>query len=82
MEVEQWLLVWFEKNTDFTYDIIQQKVKTSFILEGWVDSLKFVSLITEIEDHFKIKFSGDEFHSEAFSTISGLTQLIQNKIQE
>ena len=44
-------------------------------------SLKFVSLITEIEDHFKIKFSGDEFHSDAFSTISGLTQLIQNKIQ-
>ena len=82
MEVEQWLTAWFEKNTDFNYDIIKQKVITSIILEGWVDSLKFVLLITEIEDHFKIKFSSDEFHSDAFSTISGLTQLIQNKIQE
>ena len=58
MEVEQWLLVWFEKNTDFTYNIIQEKAKTSFILERWIDSLKFISLITEIEEHFKIKFSG------------------------
>ena len=82
MEVEQWLIAWFEKNTDFTDDIIQEKVKTSFILEGWIDSLTLVLLITEIEDHFKIKFSGDEFHSDSFSTISGLTQIIQNKIKE
>ena len=82
MEVEQWLIAWFEKNTDFTDDIIQEKVKTSFILEGWIDSLTLVLLITEIEYHFKIKFSGDEFHSDSFSTISGLTQIIQNKIKE
>ena len=82
MEVEQWLIAWFEKNTDFTDDIIQEKVKTSFILEGWIDSLTLVLLITEIEDHFKIKFSGDEFHSDSLSTISCLTQIIQNKIKE
>ena len=81
MEVEQWLISWFEKNTDFTNDIIQEKMKTSFILEGWIDSLTLVLLITEIENHFKIKFSGDEFHSDSFSTISGLTQIIQNKIK-
>ena len=82
MEVQQWLVDWFEKNTDYTPDIIHEKIETSFLLENWIDSLKFILLITEVEDHFKIKFSGDEFNSEGFSTISGLTQIVQNKIQE
>ncbi len=79
MQVEEWLINWFEKNTDLTSDIIQEKIKTSFLSEQWLDSFKFILLITEIEDYFKIKFSGEEFHSDEFSTIFGLTQIIKNK---
>jgi len=79
MQVEEWLINWFEKNTDLTSDIIQEKIKTSFLSEQWLDSFTFILLITEIEDYFKIKFSGEEFHSDEFSTIFGLTQIIKNK---
>ena len=44
--------------------------------------LKFLVLITKVEEYFKIEFSGDEFHSESFSTISGLAGIIQNKINK
>lgn len=82
MEIQHWLIEWFENNTDLNREFIQDKTQTSFLLEKWIDSLKFVLLITELEDHFKIKFSGNEFHSESFSTISGLIPIIQNKINE
>ncbi len=82
MEIQKWLIDWFEKNTDFTHDKIQENTQTSFLLEKWIDSLKFLVLITKVEEYFKIEFSVDEFHSESFSTISGLVGIIQNKINK
>ena len=29
MEIQQWLIGWFENNTDYTHDIIQEKVNAN-----------------------------------------------------
>ena len=80
MKIQDWLINWFDNNTEFSHNKIKEQIHLSFLLEKWIDSLKFVLLITEIEDNFKIKFSGDEFHSDKFSTIIGLNDIIQSKL--
>ena len=47
-----------------------------------IDSFKFISFITEIENFFKIKFSNDEFQNRDFASIEGLSKILSEKIHD
>ena len=81
MKIIKWLIDWFEKNSDVLRDDIEQNINESYFLRGWIDSLKFINLITDIEEEFKITFSNDEFQNREFATLNGLTDIIKKKYE-
>ena len=82
MPVKEWLINWFEKNSDLNLDEIVKNLSEDYLAKGWIDSFKFVSFITDIEDEFKITFSNEEFQSRSFSTINGLKEIIEARIEK
>jgi D-alanine--poly(phosphoribitol) ligase subunit 2 len=79
MEPKMWLTNWFEKNSLATGVNMKNSLKENYLENGWIDSLKFIELITQIEEKFGIRFSNDEFLDRKFSTIEGLTKIIERK---
>jgi len=82
MEIKTVIIQWFEKNSEFTKTEIDQNLEKNYLLLGWIDSLKFVSFVSFLEEYFKIRFSNDEFQNTEFSTINGLVTIIKGKLNE
>lgn len=82
METKEWIVDWFVKNSNVSTELIRKNFEENYLENGWIDSLKFVSFITELEDKFKIKFSNEEFQNTKFSTVEGLSQIIEEKLNE
>jgi len=80
--IKNWIIDWFSRNSNLEKSQIEQNTNENYLLKGWIDSLKFIQLITEIEEAFNIMFSNDEFQQREFSTILGLTQVIGYRINE
>ena len=79
MDVENWLFDWFEKNTPAKKHEISKKLAENYFKNGWLDSLKFIELINDVEQEFEILFSNDEFQNRKFATINGLREIITGK---
>ena len=79
MDVENWLFDWFEKNTPAKKHEISKKLSENYFENGWLDSLKFIELINDVEQEFEILFSNDEFQNRKFATINGLREIITGK---
>jgi len=82
MNEKEWIITWFEKNSDLTKEEIQNNASEDYLAKGWIDSFKFISFITEIEAEFKITFSTDEFQNRAFATLDGLSKIIEARIEK
>lgn len=80
MNVKNWINDWFAQNTNIQKNEIEQNTNQDYFIKGWIDSLKFILLISDMEEHFQINFSNDEFQNREFSTIDGLTKIIEDKI--
>ena len=57
-----------------------QNLNENYLEKGWIDSLKFISLVTDIELKFSITFSNDMFQNKAFTTIGGLIHIIDSEV--
>jgi len=79
LDVENWLFDWFEKNTPAKKHEISKKLGENYFENGWLDSLKFIELINDVEQKFEILFSNDEFQNRKFATINGLREIITGK---
>jgi len=82
MNVKEWLIDWFEKNSDLSKEDIEKNVSDDYLAKSWIDSFKFVSFVTEIEEEFKITFSTNEFQNRAFATLEGLNTIIEARIEK
>ncbi len=82
MEIKKWLSKWFEKNSDLKLINIEKEFNDNYLDKGWIDSFKFVSLVTDIEKEFKITFSTDEFQNKKFLTATGLQKIIEERIEK
>ena len=76
--VREWLIIWFVKNAYLSRDEVDTRI--DYLGKGWIDSLKFIELVSAIEGHFGIAFSNDEFQNRTFATIDGLTRIIAGKL--
>lgn len=54
----------------------------NFIDSGHIDSLSIMKFLVLLEGEFNLQFSDDELLSEEFKTVSGLSNLISNKLAE
>tara|TARA_Y100001935_G_scaffold254070_1_gene261992 strand:- start:4081 stop:4320 length:240 start_codon:yes stop_codon:yes gene_type:complete len=74
--IENWIKDWFiTKSPEIDLGSDQ-----NFFEEGAVDSFGVMELITDLEEHFKITFSQEEFQDKRFTSISGLSEIIRQKI--
>tara|TARA_A100001388_G_scaffold65851_1_gene46196 strand:+ start:6871 stop:7110 length:240 start_codon:yes stop_codon:yes gene_type:complete len=74
--IENWIKDWFITKSP-EIDLGSDK---NFFEEGAVDSFGVMELITDLEEHFKITFSQEEFQDKRFTSISGLSEIIRQKI--
>lgn len=81
-DVKTWLIGWFKDNAGLKEEEVQNSVGINYFEKGWIDSFKFITFITEAEEKFNIRFSNDEFQDRTFSTIEGLTDIIQRRMSE
>ena len=81
MEIDT-IINWFKENSELTQTEITQNLEKNYLLLGWIDSLKFVSFVSFLEETFKIRFSNDEFQNPEFSSINGLMAIIKGKLNE
>lgn len=82
MNIKEWIIDWFTKNSDVEKDEIEKNLDENYMLKGWIDSLTFVNFITDLETHFNITFLNDEFQNRSFATINGLTKILEDKLNE
>jgi len=80
MDIEKWIIGWFEQNTSIQKDEIIKNLDENYLELGWIDSLKFISFITDIEEKFKIRFSNDSFQDRDFSTMKGLSKIVSGYV--
>jgi acyl carrier protein len=80
--IADWIKTWFMDNAKLSLDELQSKQDSNYFDLGWIDSFQFIKLITDIEEHFKISFSNDEFQDRSFSSYSGLSRIIKSKINK
>lgn len=79
MEIDT-IINWFKENSELTQTEITQNLEKNYLLLGWIDSLKFVSFVSFLEETFKIRFSNDEFQNPNFSSINGIADIIKGKL--
>ncbi len=79
---EIWILNWFQDNTNVLENEINKNRDENYFMKGWIDSLKFISFISDIETQFKINFSNDEFQDRKFAKINGIIQILEDKTNE
>ena len=75
-------LNWFQENTNVLQHEINENRDENYFIKGWIDSLKFISFISDIENQFKISFLNNEFQDRKFSTINGIIKILEVKINE
>lgn len=80
--INDWLIQWFQKNSLASEKEIQEKRNENFFSLGWIDSFKFIILISDIEDHFNVEFNNDDFQNRNFSTLSGLSEIINMRMKK
>ena len=82
MEIENWIINWFEEKANIEKNEILKNIKENYLELGWIDSLKFISFITDIEEFFNIRFSNDIFQNRDFSTVKGISKIINGYSNE
>ena len=74
--IKVWIKEWFkEKSPD-----IDLNLDENFFEIGAIDSFGIMELITDIEAHYNINFTQEEFQDPRFPNISGLSAILNEKI--
>jgi len=76
------------KIQEYIIELIKQKNPTfelerldiNYIEAGLIDSLGIIELVEEIEMHFSIAFTPEDFHNREFQTIIGLVNIVSLKV--
>ncbi len=79
-QVCQWILKWFSNRRKTGVGGEKEFVDVNYLDAGLLTSLEVVELVTEIEREFGIQFSEADFQSQRFLTISGLSDLILERL--
>ena len=69
-----------QKNKVREYIGVMKDISENYFNIGWIDSFKFMSLISDIEDNYNIEFSNEEFQNRDFASVQGLTEIINKKL--
>lgn len=80
MEVEKFVVAYFEKSGQVPGSTLADKLKVSYIDAHLVDSMQVVQMINHFEEHFGIAFSFEDMQDPSFTTIGGITSIIKRNL--
>lgn len=78
-DTERWIFEWIEKKGKLASDESPSDMEINYFEAGWIDSILFIMFLNDIEEKFGIEFYADEFLDRRFSTIKGISALIDAK---
>lgn len=70
-EALEWVLRWFKAR-----GAVEARLRTDYFEAGLIDSLAVVTLVTDIESAFSVRFEDRHYQDPRFSTIGGLAEII------
>lgn len=77
-DYSKWLLDWFNKRVPH----VHLSTEDNYFNAGAIDSLGIMELIEDMEQHFLIRFTQDDFQDRRFASIAGLTAIVSEKIEK
>ena len=72
-----WLVEWFSTKGAMEKSAGTEVETVNMFDAGWIDSFGVIDLITDIENHFGIRFSEQHFQDRRFPTLGGLSEIIK-----
>lgn len=81
-QVKNVVVKWFVSHVSLKEREIYKMLHENYFEKGWVDSLGFISFVNDMEQEFGIRFSNNEFQEKAFTTITGVVKIIEEKLQK
>jgi len=78
IEVKTFILEFFAVKTNINTEDLA--CTTNYFEMNYIDSLGIFELISTLENEFQCEFNENDFQDNSFSTINGLTKIIENKI--
>jgi len=79
-EISAWIIRWFVDYSPVDEEEIRSGLSENYLEKGWIDSFRFILFISQIEKHFSVSFSNDEFQNRSFATVAGLAEIIRRKV--
>ncbi len=79
--ITDWIVDWLVENCEQNREEIINHLDENYFLNGYIDSFQFINLISEAEDEFDIEFDNDQFEDRSFSTVNGLSAIIERVIE-
>lgn len=77
----QFVLDFFSAISPIPGETETERLACDYIQTGLLDSFGMFSLILEIEEKFSITLEGSDLENPKFKTISGLIQILEDKIK-
>lgn len=75
----EWVVDWFSDHGPLPRETVEERPDANYLEEGWIDSLKFIKLLSATEERFGIEFTNDEFQDRSFATVEGFVRLVEEK---
>ena len=79
-DITLWIVNWFVDNCGQNKEEIIKHRNDNYFASGFVDSFKFIKMISDAEEKFNIEFDNEQFEDRSFSTIVGLESIIERLI--
>lgn len=79
-DITLWIVNWFVDNCGQNKEEIIKHLNDNYFASGFVDSFKFIKMISDAEEKFNIEFDNEQFEDRSFSTIVGLESIIERLI--
>ena len=73
--IEQWVRGWFTERAPE----MELNRDDNYFEKGAIDSFGVIELIEEMESHFSVRFTEQDFQDRRFATLSGLVEILREK---
>ncbi len=76
-DVTKWIVAYLVKNCGANEVEVQANLDANYFTANLIDSFQFINMISEIEEDFDVEFDNDQFEDRSFSTVNGLSKIIE-----
>jgi acyl carrier protein len=80
-EIRDFIINFFSEKEKLAGIGRQALVTMNFVDARLLDSIEFITLIAEVEEHFGLVFTESDIQSPRFSTIEGMVDITSSRIK-